>query len=291
MKKILILSIVLNVFFSLNIFGEGEGVLIDGLYYVLFEESDEAIVANGNNTWNGELRIPEKITYNEKDYTVAYIKSLAFMNCNGLTKVFIPSSIKDILHVYQNLDRYKNPFIYCINLDSINVDHDNQYLTSQDGVLFDKEKKELYAYPSGNSRVSYNVPEGTTKIYDLAFEGSKNLACIQIPTSVNRIGGSAFAGCTLDALVIHGILKDDITQDIFQYMDTSTVIYTQICQIEKIQKIYKGKVLPLSDYSLRISELHQLKGNETIIDLQGRRLSRIPEKGMYIKDGKKYVQK
>ena len=58
MKKILILSIVLNVFFSLNIFGEGEGVLIDGLYYVLHEESDEAIVANGNNTWNGELRIP-----------------------------------------------------------------------------------------------------------------------------------------------------------------------------------------------------------------------------------------
>ena len=32
------------------------------------------------------------------------------------------------------------------------------------------------------------------------------------------------------------------------------------------------------------------KGEGSIFDLQGRRLSRIPEKGMYIKDGKKYVK-
>jgi len=289
MNRTFLLAIVFDVFFSLNIFGEG--VEINGLCYMLFKESGEAIVANGNNTWEGELRIPEKVTYDGKDYTVTYIKWLAFMNCEGMTQVYIPQTIKDILHDYHNLDRYKNPFMYCYNLESIDVDNNNQYLTSQDGVLFDKEMKGLYAYPSGNSRSSYNVPESVTRIYDLAFEGSRNLSSIHIPASVDRIGGSAFAGCSLDALVICGILEEDIPQDIFAYMDTSTVIYTHVSQIEKLQKLYKGKVLPISDYNLRVSEIPQTEIQKTVFDLQGRRLSAIPAKGLYIKNGKKFVSR
>ena len=37
-------------------------------------------------------------------------------------------------------------------------------------------------------------------------------------------------------------------------------------------------------------KLFHSQGEGAIFDLQGRRLSRIPEKGMYIKDGKKYVK-
>ena len=67
------------------------------------------------------------------------------------------------------------------------------------------------------------------------------------------------------------------------------VLYTEekqpkLCLINNIQ----GFIIPLN-----IADLSPAiyKGEGAIFDLQGRRLNRIPEKGMYIKDGKKYVMK
>ena len=66
------------------------------------------------------------------------------------------------------------------------------------------------------------------------------------------------------------------------------VLYTEekqpkLCLMNNLQSI----ITPLNITELSTNLPNKTKG---IFDLQGRRLSRIPEKGMYIKDGKKYVK-
>lgn len=57
-------------------------------------------------------------------------------------------------------------------LKEIIVDKDNKYFSSQDGVLFDKDKTVLIAYPRMKRVNEYIVPESVKIIYDYAFQPS-----------------------------------------------------------------------------------------------------------------------
>ena len=81
-------------------------------------------------------------------------------------------------------------------MKSITVAEGNPNYASVDGVLFDKNKKDLIAYPAGSDRTSYAVPSSVTSIYDHAFYGCTSLESITIPEGVTSIGGDAFSGCT-----------------------------------------------------------------------------------------------
>ena len=150
---------------------EGTPYMYEGLWYLLNDDTHEATVSNGDN-WNGELNIPSKIDCGGEEYTVTYIAWLAFDRCETLTKVFIPKTVKDIRH-YAQWEACKNPFTGCVNLTSIEVDEDNPWMCSEDGVLFNKEKTFLYCYPAGSSRTSYTIPDGirTTKVSHFPFYG------------------------------------------------------------------------------------------------------------------------
>ena len=109
-------------------------------------------------------------------------------------------------------------FIGC-HPKAIHVDSDNQYYTSIDGVLFDKQKHELIRYPIEREDKSYSVPKGVEIIRDHAFYGClfeelilpdgllriedeamhecHSLKSIDIPQSVNFIGFNAFCNCPM----------------------------------------------------------------------------------------------
>ena len=57
-----------------------------------------------------------------------------------------------------------NVFEDCISLIVINVNSENEYLISNEGILFNKDKTELIQYPIGNSRTNYTIPEETETI-------------------------------------------------------------------------------------------------------------------------------
>ena len=59
----------------------------------------------------------------------------AFYGCSSLTSVTIPSTVTNILG---------NPFRNCVNLSSITVDANNTVFLSENGVLFDKLKQNLF---------------------------------------------------------------------------------------------------------------------------------------------------
>ena len=168
-----------------------EEVTIDGLKYILSTESHLAKIEN-SNSWTGELDIPEKVTYNNEDYTVIAIDWLAFDFCYTLTKVRIPKTVLLITH-YAGRDACKNPFRGCSNLVSIEVDEDNPAMCSVDGVLFSKDKTQLYCYPAGKKQKRYDVPEGCTWIGSDAFAYNTYLETITIPNNVTKMSFGAFS--------------------------------------------------------------------------------------------------
>ena len=166
---------------------------VDGLLYKLNEESLTAKVAN-SNSWEGELVIPEHITYNGKAYTVDKMEWMAFYNCTALTRVRIPKTLVEIRHYAGFWQDYCNPFVGCTRLERIEVDEENPGMCSVDGVLFSKDRTCLYSYPAGARSERYAVPEGVTSLGS-AFESNPYLVEVSMPNSVTHIASGIFCGC------------------------------------------------------------------------------------------------
>ena len=126
--------------------------------------------------------------------SVTSIGDLAFAHSRRLNSVVIPESVTAIGNF---------AFGGCRALTSIEVDIDNQYFSSENGVLFDKSKTTLIQYPPSKSDTIYFIPNGVTTIGNEAFFQSRNLTSVIIPESVTNIGNSAFSGCSgLTSIII-----------------------------------------------------------------------------------------
>ena len=120
--------------------------------------------------------------------SVTTIWQEAFQGCSSLTSVTIPDSVTKI---------DESAFSGCRSLTSIDVASGNLYYSSENGVLFNKNKSTLIQYPIGNQRTEYTVPNSVKKIGDYcAFSGCSSLISVTIPDSVTTIGNSTFSGCS-----------------------------------------------------------------------------------------------
>ena len=141
--------------------------------------------------------------------TVTSIGDYAFSSCSSLTSITIPSSVTSIgmaaFHSCDSLTSITIPsgvtsigdstFSNCYSLTSIEVDQANTAYSSEDGVLFNKDKTTLIRYPEGNTRRSYTIPSSVTSIGNGAFRYCSSLTSITILDSVNSIGEYAFWEC------------------------------------------------------------------------------------------------
>ena len=118
---------------------------------------------------------------------VTSIGNYAFYGCSSLTSITIPNSVTSI--GYEAFDN-------CDKLNQINVDTANTVYSSENGVLFNKEKTELIRYPAGKTDTAYAIPDSVTSIGGWAFDGCKGLTSITIPDGVTSIGYHAFSGCS-----------------------------------------------------------------------------------------------
>ncbi|MBR5986950.1 MAG: leucine-rich repeat protein, partial [Clostridia bacterium] len=80
------------------------------------------------------------------------------------------------------------------NLASITVDEGNRKFSSEDGILYNKSKTALIAYPAGITSESYIVRDGVIVIGAGAFGGAKYLQSVVLPASVSSISQNAFYG-------------------------------------------------------------------------------------------------
>ena len=113
------------------------------------------------------------------------ISSQGIMDCESLQIITIPKNVKEIgRYVFSNSD----------SLCKIEVDSENKYYKSIDGVLFDKAGETLILYPSGG-KCDYYIPEGVKKIGSYSFYERSKIVKLNIPNTVLNIGEMAFYCC------------------------------------------------------------------------------------------------
>ena len=143
--------------------------------------------------------------------SVTSIGYKAFYDCTGLTSITIPNSVTSIGDL---------AFEDCTGLTSINVASDNNYYSSNNGVLFNKKKTALIRYPEGKSQTSYTIPNSVTRIGYGAFRGCTGLTSITIPNSVTSIASWAFDGCT-------GLTSINVASGNNYYSDNNGVLFNK----------------------------------------------------------------
>ncbi|HCC35673.1 MAG TPA: hypothetical protein DEQ02_08600 [Ruminococcaceae bacterium] len=160
----------------------------------------------------GNMAIPEAlggkpVTYIDAVIFTDYFDEDGVMVPRGdIVSVSIPSSVDEI-----------NPWTFgeCLSLESISVAQDNPEFSSADGVLFNKDKTELLAYPPAKAG-DYIVPDGVTSIEWLGFWNCEYLTNITIPASVAEIESLTFTeSYALETITLLGNTIFEGENDIF----------------------------------------------------------------------------
>ena len=162
----------------------------------------DGVTAIGNGAFY-DCREIESLTFSPG---VMQIGESAFGNCRGLKSVALPKNLTNI-----------GPcaFIGCTALASITIDSSNAYFCSVDGVLYNKTLTELVCWPEGKTELT-TIPDSVTNVADCALLKCRamadddglivvngilcryvgNASAVTIPSTVSRIGASAFSGCS-----------------------------------------------------------------------------------------------
>ena len=154
---------------------------VDGIYYrtSIFTKNSAYVTHSGTSytesvEYQGEVVIPESVTYNGKTYTIASIGGYAFAGCPGLTSVTIPNTVTTI---------NQNAFNGCTGLTSITIP--NSVISIG-----------YTAFYGCTGLTNVTIGNSVTSIGNLAFGGCAGLTNVVIGNSVTSIGNLAFYNCS-----------------------------------------------------------------------------------------------
>ena len=139
-----------------------------------------SVTTIGNYAFNdcgrmGSVTIPNGVTK---------IGEGTFQNCYSMTTITIPESLTEI---------GENAFNECSGLLAVNISN----LAAWCNINF-RSNPLYYAhrlYLDGQSLINITVPDGVTRIGDLAFQGGSYIYSVILPYGVTSIGNKAFQGC------------------------------------------------------------------------------------------------
>ena len=110
----------------------------------------------------------------------------AFIYCETLTNIEIPASVTSVGGAFRE---------GCDALENIIVSESNPVYSSQNGILFNKNKTEIIHVPVA-IKGELVIPDSVTSIGDFVFDGRSGLTGeLMIPDSVTSIGVAAFRNC------------------------------------------------------------------------------------------------
>lgn len=157
--------------------------IVDGIEWTYAINDGKACVNGVSSQPIGAIRVPSCLG----GYPVTDIGGEWFRECGYVTSVTIPACVETI-----HDDGY-TPLARCGNLLSITVESGNVNYSSDGGVLYDKEMKELIQCPGGLKAV--DIPLSVERIAVGAFEGCEKLTSVFIPQNVKSIREKTFIRC------------------------------------------------------------------------------------------------
>ena len=172
--------------------------------FVVSEPGVEIWQSGCLETYQGDLVIPEKVSYNGEDYTVVSISYGAFANCELLTSIQLPSTVVyidsyafmnckslSILNLPKSTIKVENETFYNSYFSQINVDSNNEMYSSIDGVLYDKNITQILSFPAKKTG-KYTVPSTISTIKANSFPSDLSLDELVIPSNVTTIESNSF---------------------------------------------------------------------------------------------------
>ena len=183
-------------------------VFVAPLKYHITSDSTAEVIKDGSYKKLESVVIPSEIRIGGHVYSVTSIGDYAFGWCDRLTHIEIPSSVTSIgkesfsfcsgltsIEIPSSVTSIGNKaFSFCSGLTSINVSNDNPYYSSDEGILYDKNKTVLICAPKGK-KGEIKIPSGVTRIEGSAFRYCRYVKNIMISSNVTSIGEWAFSGC------------------------------------------------------------------------------------------------
>ena len=129
-----------------------------------------------------KIIIPETI----QGLPVTLIGSSTFKKNEKLEYIKLPASLESLS---------AKAFQHCSSLTYIDIDENNPYFTSENGILYNKDKTTLVAFPVGRSGY-FAIPDSVVSIADSAFYTCQYLTRIAMHNKVQSVGDYAFAYCS-----------------------------------------------------------------------------------------------
>lgn len=139
------------------------------------ENTQKALQLMSKNTVT--VKIPEKLTdfcERGKPEKLAYIDSV--------------DDYENICHFASYSNEFQDETgLYADKLESFLVDENNTKYSSEDGVLYNKSKTTLLAYPANKKNKTYKMPNTITTVSHILLNTLKNLETVEFSESIETI--------------------------------------------------------------------------------------------------------
>ncbi len=180
--------------------------------------------------------------------SVARIDDSSFVGCSSLSEVHIPESVfrmgKNVFKDCTSLKTITLPsnltkieagsFRGCTSLKTIEISNKNKHYKIFEGVMFNKNKSILFAYPPVKENETYEIPDSVSEISDWAFANCNNLKSVIIPDSVQKIGEGAFFRCENLERIIIPYSVDVIEDTAFRGCENLKEVYIESKTIKEL---------------------------------------------------------
>lgn len=204
----------------------GNEFVVDGIKYdtdVWLEDlrsGDESadkvkVLGLENPSYSGSLVIPESVTYNQKTYSVKYIKYSAFEGCAGLTSVTLPNTLLTI-----NYGAFKD----CTGLSSFNIPasvtsikadafvNTAWYNSQPDGLVY--KDNVLLTRKGFWPKEALEIANGTRLIAATVFQYCFDLPSVTLPSTLEYICDAAFFQSGITSINIPASVKKNRKPDV-----------------------------------------------------------------------------
>lgn len=122
---------------------------------------------------------------------IKFIDDYAFAGDRNMESVTLPASLEKF--GVQPFGRYLNSIS---NFTNIYVDESSPYFSSEDGILYNKDKTSILIYPDARDAKEFTIRSNVDSIGHSCFEGCISLKQIHHNNNIVKIGRNAFRHCT-----------------------------------------------------------------------------------------------